>query len=54
MQVLKHHSFANHSKQAIKTPSTTHELYTIYKRMIYRPHLLISIASEEKKDESTN
>ena len=35
MQVLKHHSSANHSKQAIKIPSITHELYTTYKRMIY-------------------
>lgn len=37
MQVSKYHPFANHSKQAIKIPSTTYELYTAYKRMIHHP-----------------
>ena len=54
MQVLKHHSSANHSKQAIKIPPITNELYTTYKKNDIPPYLLISIERKEKKDESTN
>jgi len=54
MQVSKHHSCANHSTQAIKTPPITNELYATYKKNDIPPHLLISIERKEKKDESTN
>lgn len=54
MQVSKHHSCANHSIQATKTPPIANELYTTYEKNDIPPHLLISIESKEKKDESTN
>lgn len=54
MQVLKHHSYVNHSTRAVKTPPITNELYATYKKNDIPPYLLISIESKEKKDESTN
>ncbi len=54
MQVLKHHSYANRSTRAVKTPPITNELYATYKKNDTPPYLLISIERKEKKDESTN
>jgi hypothetical protein len=54
MQVLKHHSYANRSTRAVKTPPVTNELYTTYEKNDIPPYLLISIERKEKKDESTN